>query len=294
MTMKTSPTQEPLVSVLTPSFNQAHFLDDCLKSVRTQTYPNIEHIVVDGGSTDETMDILRDAPRVRWISEPDRGQSHALNKALSMSQGEIIGWVNSDDAYADRRAVAWAVEALGKSEAVAAFGHALLINETNEVLQVLASLPFWRPLVKIVHYPVQPTFFFRRDALADFVREDLRYVMDRDLMLRISASSRVVHLNRIVAVDRHQSGRKVLTPAFREEVLRYDDAIGNTRTLLSRGLSKATRILLRAGGIPLTINLASSLEPAIRLRLPDTVERLRRQCLVPRQRMPFELKKALR
>src|SRR5687768_13065408 len=105
----------PLVSVLTPSFNQGRFIGDCLRSVANQTYENIEHIVMDGGSSDETIDVLKATQGpVRWTSEPDRGQSHALNEALAASQGEYIGWLNSDDAYADRRSVAGAVEVFQK------------------------------------------------------------------------------------------------------------------------------------------------------------------------------------
>jgi glycosyltransferase involved in cell wall biosynthesis len=95
--------RRPLVSILTPSFNQAAWLRENLRSVSEQTYANIEHVVMDGGSTDDSVEILRRADaRVRWRSQNDRGQSHALNLALSASGGEIIGWLNSDDAYFDR------------------------------------------------------------------------------------------------------------------------------------------------------------------------------------------------
>src|SRR5262249_51487725 len=98
----------PLVSVITPSYNQAQYIERTLASVRTQDYPNIEHIVVDGGSTDATRDVLRRQSFAEWISEPDRGQSDALNKGLAKARGDIVGWLNSDDMYAPgavRRAV---------------------------------------------------------------------------------------------------------------------------------------------------------------------------------------------
>jgi len=86
----------PLVSVLTPSFNQAAWLTDNLGSVAAQTYPAIEHVVMDGGSTDGTLDILKTAgDRVLWRSESDRGQADAINKAFAASSGEIIGWITS-------------------------------------------------------------------------------------------------------------------------------------------------------------------------------------------------------
>src|SRR4051812_23613887 len=100
--MPNSPDQnetQPLVSVITPSFNQAKYIERTLESVRNQTYPRIEHIVIDGGSTDGTIEILKHQTFARWISEPDRGQSDALNKGIARAKGDIIGWLNSDDMY---------------------------------------------------------------------------------------------------------------------------------------------------------------------------------------------------
>jgi len=97
----------PLVSVLTPSYQQARWLGENLGSVACQSYPRIEHVVMDGGSSDGSVELLASAsPPVTWESEPDRGQSHALNKAYSASSGEIIGWLNSDDAFWDCDVVA--------------------------------------------------------------------------------------------------------------------------------------------------------------------------------------------
>src|SRR4051794_18939512 len=103
---------------------------------------------MDGGSTDGSDDLLREAtPPVIWRSERDRGQSHALNKAFAASSGEIIGWINSDDAYVDRRAVATAVELFERYPDVGvAYGHALAVNSVNRVLYVYwlpPHLPWW-------------------------------------------------------------------------------------------------------------------------------------------------------
>ena len=85
----------PLVSVVTPSLNQGAFIEQTIRSVLEQDYPYIEHIVVDGGSTDETLDLLSRHPHLRWISESDRGQAHALNKGFALADGEILGWINA-------------------------------------------------------------------------------------------------------------------------------------------------------------------------------------------------------
>src|SRR5215472_10088507 len=88
----------PLVTVVTPSFNQACFIRATIESVLSQDYPNLEYIIMDGGSTDGTADIVREyASRVTWISERDRGQSDAINKGFRMARGEIVSWLNSDD-----------------------------------------------------------------------------------------------------------------------------------------------------------------------------------------------------
>src|SRR5262245_17911524 len=89
----------PLISIVTPSFNQAAFLEETLRSVTAQEYPRVEHIVIDGGSTDGSVDILRrHAAGLRaWVSEKDRGQSHAINKGFAIASGDVLTWLNSDD-----------------------------------------------------------------------------------------------------------------------------------------------------------------------------------------------------
>lgn len=89
----------PRISILTPSFNQGRFIEENIRSVMQQDYPNIEHIVIDGGSSDGTIDILRKYPQIKYVSERDKGQADALNKGLAMATGDVIGWINSDDYY---------------------------------------------------------------------------------------------------------------------------------------------------------------------------------------------------
>ena len=91
----------PLISILTPSFNQGRYIEQTIVSVLKQDYPRFEHIVIDGGSTDETVEILKRYPHLKWVSEPDKGQADALNKGFRMATGEVIGWINSDDFYAE-------------------------------------------------------------------------------------------------------------------------------------------------------------------------------------------------
>lgn len=280
------------VSILTPSFNQALWLTDNLRSVASQTYSSIEHIVMDGGSTDASVQILRDAgARVIWTSEPDRGQSHALNKAFAQSNGEIIGWLNSDDAYVDRRAVETAVDIFRREPDVGVvYGHGLLVNRSNHVLQFLWAPPFNHALFDLLNFFVQPSAFIRRSVLTDpLVREDLHFVMDRDLWFRLRDKTRFRRIDLIVGLDRHQPARKTLLQEFpreRDDYLRTR-GIDPTSTWW-RGKQKAAKVALRALGITQAMRLPHGIDPAIDLTFDRPTTNLVRQVGMPRRYMPAD------
>jgi glycosyltransferase involved in cell wall biosynthesis len=204
--------ESPLVSVLTPSLNQGRWLPDNLDSVAAQSYRRIEQIVMDGGSTDGSLDILaRARHNLRWSSEPDNGQSHALNKALGKSCGEIIGWINSDDAYFNAEAVQFAVELFAEHPAIdVIYGHTALVNRDGLVLQAIWAPPFSRRLLRFHNFITQPSVFIRRSALRHrFLDEDFHSYMDKELWLRLAASGhRFLRANRVLAIDRHYPERK--------------------------------------------------------------------------------------
>lgn len=203
---------QPLVSVLTPSFQQGTWLEDNLRSVANQSYANVEHVVMDGGSRDRTLDILEreSDPRLRWWSEPDSGQSHALNKALSVSRGDIVGWLNSDDAYFGPTVIGDAVELFRRRPEVAVvYGHAALVNADGLILHLIWVPPFSRRLLKLHDFILQPAAFIRRTALDGVVADEaLNFAMDYDLWLRLSAKAPFARINRIIAIDRHHDARK--------------------------------------------------------------------------------------
>lgn len=205
----------PLVSILTPSFDQAAFLPDNLASVACQTYPRVEHIVMDGGSTDGTLGVLAAAGEaVKWRSEPDAGQSDAINKAFCESAGEIIGWLNSDDAYFDCRVVEDVVSYfLSHPETDVVYGHCLQITGDGRAIQVLWAPPFDAELQKAVNLQAQPSTFVRRRALFDpLLDTSFHFTMDYELWLRLaSRGCRFGRIDRILSVDRHQTQRKSST-----------------------------------------------------------------------------------
>jgi len=177
-----------------------------------QTYPAIEHIVMDGGSTDGSVRILQAAPPpLIWESSPDRGQTDAINRAFARSTGDIIGWLNSDDAYFSRDVVAKAVSVFeNHPEVGVVYGHATLVNGAGTVLHALWAPRFRRAVLRWFNFICQPTVFVRRSALGrlDFVNPAFDYMMDRELWLHLSARTHFRRLDQIVAIDRHHLQRK--------------------------------------------------------------------------------------
>ncbi len=248
------PSRHPLVSVLTPSFNQGRWLADNLRSVACQTHPNIEQIVMDGGSSDETLSLLESAPRhVSWRSEPDRGQSHALNKAFSQAEGEIIGWLNSDDAYFSPDVLETVVDCFDRHpEADVVYGHAALVNADGLILQMIWVPKFSYALLRLFNYVYQPAVFLRRSALDDaIVDESYDSFMDRELWLRLGREHRFQRVSRVLAIDRHYATRKSnARPGLAEaEGERLYEAYGKPRGLWISAQRAAAKLLIRLLGV---------------------------------------------
>jgi glycosyltransferase involved in cell wall biosynthesis len=180
----------PLVTVVTPSFNQATFLRHTIESVLSQDYPHLEYVIMDGASTDGSARIAAEyGSRLTWISEPDRGQTHAINKGFQRARGEIVAWLNSDDTLLPG-AVSAAVEAFRTAPAAGAvYGGGYCIDRDGAVTM---KFPFtedfnlWR-LTWLCDYILQQAAFFRRDAVAEvgWLDESLHWAMDWDLLTRL-------------------------------------------------------------------------------------------------------------
>ncbi len=247
--------KHPVVSVLTPSYNQARWLPDNLRSVATQSYPTIEHVVMDGGSTDGSVQLLAAAsPAVMWESGPDRGQSDAINKAFHRSRGDIIGWLNSDDAYYSSGVVAEAVKVFHEHPDVGVvYGHAALVNGDGMLLHVLWTPRFAPSVLRAYNLICQPTVFVRRSMIGrpDFVDQAFDYCMDWELLLHLARRTRFHRLDQIVAIDRHHLQRKSLT---RLDLATQDDALIGQRyriPAVARNplLHRSTAVAIRLAGL---------------------------------------------
>jgi glycosyltransferase involved in cell wall biosynthesis len=202
----------PLVSIVTPSLNQGRYIEETIRSVIAQDYPNIEHIVVDGGSTDGTLDVLRRHDRVRWVSERDRGQAHALNKGFALARGEIFGWLNADDVYL-AGAISAAVSALQDTGCGLVHGGWRQIDEDGNTLRDVAPIPFdYRLQLEVRNGIAQPGSLFTREAfeLVGGVDERYKYAMDYDLWLKIGARFCVCEVDVPLAAYRLHAGSKTV------------------------------------------------------------------------------------
>jgi glycosyltransferase involved in cell wall biosynthesis len=188
-----------LVSIVTPSFNQARYLEATLDSVLSQDYPAIEYIVVDGGSTDGSREILeRYSSRLAWwVSEPDRGQTDAINKGFARARGEVLAWLNSDDTYTPG-AVRAAVEQLqARPEVAMVYGEANYIDENGCVIGRFpaAQTDYRRLRQGYVHIPQQSSFwraeYWHKVGPLD---PSFYFAMDYDLWVRLAALAPLVYL----------------------------------------------------------------------------------------------------
>jgi glycosyltransferase involved in cell wall biosynthesis len=187
----------PLVSIVTPSFNQGRFIAATIESVLSQDYPKLEYLIVDGASTDETAEVVgRYADRLTFVSEPDRGQSDAINKGFRMARGEIVAWLNSDDIFLPG-AVRAAVDALhARPDAAAVYGEGYQIDERGERISRFAATQefnLWR-LLNLNDFILQQTVFFRRFIFDEvgYLDENLHYGLDWELLMRIGLQYPIV------------------------------------------------------------------------------------------------------
>ncbi len=203
----------PLVSIITPSLNQGRFIKETIESVLLQDYPYIEHIIIDGGSTDGTLDILKMYDdRIFWISEKDKGQSDAINKGLKRARGKIYGWLNSDDTYLPG-AITKAVKFLfANKDIMMVYGEGWHIDEYGKIIQRYPTEPFNYKRLAETCFICQPTVFFRKELIEKigYLDESLNYCMDYDFWIRAGRDCSIGYINDYLANSRLYPETKTL------------------------------------------------------------------------------------
>jgi len=243
----------PPISIVTPSFNQAQYLDEALRSVQSQDYSNLEHIVVDGASTDGSIEILRNYStqarwkHLRWISEPDDGQSDALNKGFRMARGEIIGWLNSDDAYRPR-CFHRVIEAFQRfKEADIIYGDCTWIDAGGRLLQLRRETSFSEFVLlyhRVLYIPTTATFMRRRFIdEGNLIDISYRYAMDYEFFLRLTGKGyKFQHISSVLADFRWQPESKS-SKAAQHQFRELNLALATYRPWIKRGGASATVLL---------------------------------------------------
>jgi glycosyltransferase involved in cell wall biosynthesis len=228
--------EPPSISIVTPCLNAAGTIEECLASVREQGYPSLEHIVVDGGSTDGTLELLEQAEGIRFISEPDEGRPDAANKGVRMASGEVIGFLNADDCYEPGALRAVGEAFATRPEAMWLTGYCRIVDGAGEDIRepvtryknfLLRRFSF--PLYLTQNFVSDPATFVRRTALDAVGPLDSRYRIshDYDLWLRVARRWEPIVLRRYLSSFRMVEG--TLSMAGFERQFREHEEVARLR-----------------------------------------------------------------
>jgi glycosyltransferase involved in cell wall biosynthesis len=221
--MESNTSNLPKISVITPSHNSGKFIEQTIRSVLSQEYPKLEYFVIDGGSTDNTLEILQKyTGSINWISERDSGQSHAINKGFALATGDVLAYLNADDIYEKG-----ALHTVGRyfsnhPDAYWVTGRCKFIDPKGYEIRKLATIYkyFWllwgsyRALL-VIDYVSQPATFWHREVINKIgcFNETLHYAMDYDYSLRVGKQFKMCRINRALAAYRIHSSSKTFSSA---------------------------------------------------------------------------------
>jgi len=216
----------PKISVITPTLNQAVFIEKTIKSVLSQNYPNLEYLIIDGGSTDGTLEILKKySGSLRWFSEVDKGQADAVNKGMRICTGDIIGYINSDDEYEpgslqrvaeyfdDHPDTTWLT---GKCKIIDL--HSVEVMKLVTFYKYLLLRTRSKKLLKIVDFISQPATFWRKRIVDEigFLNEEFHIVMDYDYWIRITERYPIIFMDEYLANFRTYPSSKTRQSAINQ------------------------------------------------------------------------------
>lgn len=256
---------QPKISIITPSFNQAGFIEDTLESVANQTYSSVEHFVVDGGSEDGTVGILKGYEQqydLQWSSEPDEGQSDAINKGFERAKGDIVAWLNSDDTYFDVDVLARVAEYFEQHDADVIYGDLVYIDQ-HSVVTAIDARPDFDP--QKLPYRIligQPATFFRRQVVEEEKLDiELDYSMDYEYWLRLSERFTFLHVDDILAgfrsyPDQKSQDQSAMAAELESILTEYSSELQSGPSVVLDNLSTEVRRLVR--GAQLTYQLHRS------------------------------------
>lgn len=248
------------VSLITVTYNSAETIEDCIRSVLSQDHPDIEYIIVDGASKDGTVEVVgKYRDRIaRFISEPDNGIYHAMNKGIDSCTGDIVGMINSDDLYADEKVISDVVRAMRESGSESCYGDLVYVDrsDTSRVVRRWNSGAFNRKKFLDGWMPPHPTFFLRRSCYEKFGKFNLEFKTsaDYELMLRLLYKEQITtsYLNRVLVCMR-TGGQSNLSLKNRIKANREDRMawkVNNLKpgllTTIRKPLSKITQFLKRS------------------------------------------------
>ncbi len=233
----------PLVSIITPCYNAERYIEENILSVAGQDYPEIEHIVVDGQSLDGTVEILkRHAAKICWKSEPDRGMYDAINKGISMASGDLMTYINADDAYYDAASVSAVVAEFERHpEADFVYGHCAFVGEGGEILYIFKAAAFDRKLALAYprHLFQQPACFWRRSA-SRFFDGAMKHCADSFFFLDLVKHHEGLRIDKVIARFRVRDDSITFQhmERFRKEAEQFQDYFwsvgGGRRSLQTR------------------------------------------------------------
>lgn len=199
-------TSWPKISIVTPAFNCGHLIQKCIDSVLSQNYPNLEHIVVDGASSDNTIEVLKQFPHIRWISEKDTGEANALNKALKMATGDVICWLNADDYFHPDALIPVAEMFMRNPSWELVYGNTNMVAPDGKLQWVKRSVPNTSVATLIKWWenstmPHQPSMFFARRLLERVgpLNEQLHFSIDLELWLRCAVETKFHYIDRTLS-----------------------------------------------------------------------------------------------